>query len=174
MSAEHAHPDDPHHPISPAGDVVNEHPSDLQLASWLDDRCDDRTRDLLDAHLAACAACRASVVALRSLLDAGTDAIPVAPARVVEAARALVPAEPALVRTHHRSPLVISTRWALRIAACLGICTLGYLAGLGSGDARPGVASEAAGTDMTFGLLELEDDVADLQLFTIVASEVTP
>ena len=49
------------------GDDVTPHPSDLELATYLDGRLEPAIRERIESHLAECPACRDDVVATRTL-----------------------------------------------------------------------------------------------------------
>ena len=121
-------------------------PSTMELAAYLDGRLADAARGEVEAHLVLCSDCRE---ALHEVGAIGTDeSLPFVAPALIESARALVAARPAV----QRRGWAAAARWSFAAAASLAMALLAFQAGASfAGTARP--AEDLAAREMSLGLL---------------------
>jgi anti-sigma factor RsiW len=137
-------------------------PDPIELAAYLDGRCDERQLVTVETHLAACGTCLAAVRDARELALSADR--PDVPASVLDAARELVQPAP---RPHRESAVVLPSlwplaRWGLAAAASIAVCVAGYL--IGTGTSRADRHAGELTADLTFGVIGSSDEDDDLDL----------
>ncbi len=153
--------------------VPGDCPALIDLAAYVDGRTSGRPEESIEAHLADCSECRTAVLEIRSLLDERAESTPLVPTAVIESARALVaaPQRGAAGPPLPNTPWPWLARWSLSAAATIGICLVGYQAGLTTLDAR-GTSAVRLAAEMSFGVLGLNGDDSEFELLALAVEEV--
>lgn len=151
---------------SDAAQAADDCPSALDLAAFIDGRCDAATRAQIESHLCACALCRAAEADVMAVQQASIDSTSFVRPLALEWAHKLVPASlPEVIVIHHRlsfsSALRVVTGWGVAAAAALAIGLAGYQLGHAAGPSVQ-LSDDAVATAMSFGLLDDSSNDGDV------------
>lgn len=158
-------------------------PDLMELAEYVDGRVSDRRRQVIEAHLVSCDACREAVAdASEARLERdGSPLVFVSPS-VIEAAAALVSGDLAArgrAHAHILKEVRASPQWitivrrGVAVAALIAICFAGHAVGTLISGATAN-SSDSLGVAMSFGLTDSSDQSNDDgELFALSLSEAS-
>jgi len=133
------------HPRSPRAGTAREHPSDEELADFVDGALPHERRGAVAAHVASCATCTEQVALARSSVAAaaGVEEAPAPgldPAAIVHRSRTVVPIE------SRRRVTWVGVAGGLAAAAIAGVFVVGVLHGSGGQSATSAQAPSTQST----------------------------
>lgn len=162
---------------SDAAQAMDDCPSALDLAAFIDGRCDAAAKARIESHLIACAMCQAAMADVTAALQVLNESPAFVRPQALERARRLVSASsPEVIVISHRLSVTramrIGTGWGVAAAAALAIGLGGYQLGQAAGPSVQ-LSEDAVLTAMSFGLLDdsASDDDGSILLASSTGGE---